>query len=149
MTWRGQGDTFSARNEMRWMTRRAMAISARPHGEVFDGLSARVEEWAGGFSDDELVCIAEGRRMFNASVVSSDAGGSSASVFRGTAGDVGSTPVYRHTTGVVGSTPTSVYRGTAGDVWTRERERWISALVEPGRHSSTGPSTLYSYIPPA
>ena len=98
--------------------------------EVFALVSARVDGWAGGFSENELGYIAEGRRMFKSSVGLSDAG--STSVCRGTAGDVGST---------------SVYRGTASGVGTRERERWISALVGPRNYSkcvSTHSLTLVS-----
>ena len=84
--------------------------------QVFDLVSARVDGWAGGFHEDELRFIAEGRRKFNSAAVSSNAGGTP--VYRGTAGDTGGTPVYR---------------GTAGEVVTRERERWISVLVGPGK----------------
>jgi len=70
--------------------------------------------------------------MFNLSAVSSDAG--SMSVDRDTTSGVGSTSMYRGSAGVAGSTP--VYRGTTSEVATRERERWISALVGHGRHHS-------------
>ena len=139
--------------------------------EVFAEVSARVDEWAGGFSEDELRLIAEGRRKFNSSAASSDAGstpvnrgtaggagGTPTPVYRDTAGDAESTPTsvnrgtasdergtsgHRGTAGDVGGAPTSVYRYTAGDVGTRVRERWISALVGPGRHFSKCPSTLW------
>jgi len=71
--------------------------------QVFDLVSARVDGWARGFHEDELRFIAEGRRKFNSAAVSRNAG------------------------------DTAVYRGTAREVVTRERERWISALVGPGK----------------